>query len=497
MTFPDPVAHRARTEPDRPAVESSRERLTYGELDRRARAVAWRLAGLGVGEGARVALFLHNGTPFVVLLHALARLGAVCVPLHVRLAPPELRWRLEDCQPALLVTEPQLQDRAGQTGWPTVACVDPEHPDLLPESRPERVRLRAAFSLHRVQGVLHTSATTGEPKGAQLTFGNHLWNALASNLHLGCDPEGAWLAVLPLAHVGGAAILWRAALCGGRVVLHERFDPEAFHREVDRGIAYTSVVPTMLQRVLEVRTGRRVPATLQAVLVGGGPVPPELVQEAAQRGWPVAPTYGLTEAASQVTTLHPRLAKTRPDCVGRPLFPVSVRAGRSAEEAEEIRVKGPTVMKGYFRRPKASAEVLRGGWLHTGDVGYVDSEGYLHVLDRRVDLVVTGGENVYPAEVEAVLRRHPAVAEAAVVGVPDPRWGQQVVAFVRPAPGALADPQELVAFCRGRLAGFKVPRRVWLVEDFPRTGLDKVSRRSLREEALRRLAEEKAGVDPW
>ncbi len=497
MTFPDPVAHRARTDPDRPAVESSRERLSYGELDRRARAVAWRLAGLGVGKDSRVALFLQNGTPFVVVLHALARLGAVCVPLHVRLAPPEVRWRLEDWQPALVVTEPQLQGQVRLAGFPTVACVDPEHPELLAESRPERVRLRASFPLHRVQGILYTSATTGEPKGAQLTFGNHLWNALASNLHLGCDPQGAWLAVLPLSHVGGSAILWRAALCGGRVVLHERFDPEAFNREVDQGIAYTSVVPTMLQRVLEDRAGRRVPATLQAVLVGGGPVPPELVREAAQLGWPVAPTYGLTEAASQVTTLHPRLAKTRPDCAGRPLFPVLVRAGPSAEEAEEIRVKGPTVMKGYFRRPKASAEVLRGGWLHTGDVGYLDREGYLHVLDRRVDLIVTGGENVYPAEVEAVLRAHPAVAEAAVVGVSDSRWGQQVVAFVRPASGALTDPQEVVAFCRSRLAGFKVPRRVWVVEDLPRTGLDKVRRWSLREEAARRLAQEGPAVEPW
>ncbi len=493
MTFPDPLAHRARVEPDRPAVEWRWVRLTFGELHGRAGAVARRLAGLGVRRGARVALLLHNGVPFVVLVHALARLQAVCVPLHARLAPPELRWRLEDCRPELVVTEPDLYPRAQEAGWRAVVCVDPDHPELLPESPPERVMLRENYPQGAVQGILYTSATTGEPKGVQLTFGNHLWSALASHLHLGCGCDDPWLAVLPFYHVGGLAVLWRAALCGALVVVHDRFDPEGFNREVDRGVAYTSLVPTVLRRVLEARGGRPVPPTLRAVLVGGGPVPTDLVREAAGAGWPVAPTYGLTEAASQVATLHPHLAAGRPDCAGRPLWPVRVRAGRSEAEAAEILVAGPTVMKGYFRRPHATAQALRGGWLHTGDVGYVDPEGYLHVLDRREDLIVTGGENVYPAEVEAVLRGHPAVAEAAVVGVPDPQWGQQVVAFVRPAPGPPPAVDELVAFCRARLAGFKVPRRVWLVDQVPRSGLDKVSRKALREEAARRLAQELAG----
>ncbi|MFN3285856.1 MAG: class I adenylate-forming enzyme family protein, partial [bacterium] len=203
--------------------------------------------------------------------------------------------------------------------------------------------------------------------------------------------------------------------------------------------------------------------------------------------------YGLTEAASQVATLHPRVAPYRPDSVGRPLLGLEVRAGRSADDPDEILVRGPAVMKGYFRRPEATAQTLRGGWLHTGDVGYLDPEGYLHVLDRREDLIVTGGENVYPAEVEAVLHSHPAVAEAAVVGVPDPQWGHQVVGFVRARPGMEADPQELVSFCRARLAGFKVPRRVWITDRLPRAGLDKVSRRRLRELAAQLLANERAG----
>lgn len=471
-------------------MESRGRKLTFGELDRRARAVARRLAGLGVGPGARVALLLDNGLPFVVLVHALARLQAVCVPLHTRLAPPELRWRLEDCEPELVVTEPGLHPKACEAGWPRIVCIDPDHPELLPESHSEEVTLADSYPQGAVQGILYTSATTGEPKGVQLTFANHLWNALASHLHLGCSAEGPWLVVLPLYHVGGLAVLWRGALSGALVVIHDRFDVELFHREVDRGVAYTSLVPTMLMRVLELKRSRPVPDTLRAVLVGGGPVPAELVRQAAAAGWPVAPTYGLTEAASQVATLHPRLTTLYPDSVGFPLWPVRVRAGPSEAEASEILVAGPTVMKGYFRRPQATSHALRGGWLHTGDVGYLDREGCLHVLDRREDLILTGGENVYPAEVEAVLRSHPAVAQAAVVGIPDPQWGQRVVAFVQPAPGPPPSPEDLITYCRARLAGFKVPRRVWIVSELPRSGLDKVNRKALREEAARRLAQE-------
>jgi O-succinylbenzoic acid--CoA ligase len=492
MTVTDPVAYWARLDPTRPAARGPWGTVSYGELDRRATAVAYRLAGLGVKPGSRVALFLRNGLPFVVLTNALARLRAVCVPLNVRLAPPEVRWRLEDCEPSAVVTEPALLDRVAGVGWPQVVCVDPDHPDLLPQPTPERVRLHDRHHAGSVQGILYTSATTGQPKGAQLTFGNHLWNALASNLLLGCGAEAGWLLALPLYHVGGLAVLWRAALAGSFVVIQDRFDPDEFNRELDSGVAYTSLVPTMLEQVLQARGRRPVPTTLRAVLLGGGPVPAELVERAGRAGWPVAPTYGLTEAASQVATLHPALAARRPDSAGRALFGLRVRAGRSPEEPEEIRVRGPTVMKGYFRRPEATARALRGGWLHTGDVGYVDRDGYLHVLARRDDLIVTGGENVYPAEVEAVLQAHPAVAEAAVVGVPHPHWGQQVVAFVRPQ-GPAPDPQDLLSFCRQRLAGFKVPRRVWVVDQLPRAGLEKVSRQALRQLAARYLSAEGGG----
>jgi O-succinylbenzoic acid--CoA ligase len=500
VTLADPLFHRARTSPDRLALRAGGVSLSFGDLETRVRAAAGRLAGLGVRPGDRVAVLLGNGVPFAVLVWGLARLGAVSVPLSTRLAPPELRNRLADCEPSLLVTEPALLERARQMHGVSVACVDPEHPDLLPDAPTQPVRLRLRHPEGAPQGILYTSATTGDPKGVVLTFGNHVWSAVAANLHLGAGPQDPWLVVLPLYHVGGLAVLWRAALVGAAVVLHERFDPERFCAEVTSGtVAFTSVVPTMLLRVLDVWGAGRPPARLRAVLVGGGPIPPELVVRAAAAGWPVAPTYGLTEAASQVTTLRPEEAASRPQCAGRPLYPLQVRAGPARDRPAEIEVRGPTVMKGYYGRPADTARALRGGWLRTGDVGYVDPEGYLHVVDRRLDLVVSGGENVYPAEVERVLRSHPRVQDAAVVGVPDPRWGQRPVAFVQPVPGAAPGEAELRAFCRERLAAFKVPDRIWTVPDLPRAGLDKVRRSVLRQEAQRllRAASSSGAVLHW
>lgn len=490
MTFLDPLWHRACTSPKRLALRVGRTSLSFGELEAQVRSVASRLAGLGVVSGDRVALLLSNGAPFVVLVYALARLGAVCVPLSTRLAAPELRERISDCEPSLLVTEPALFERAREVAASPVACVDPDHPELLPDApaRPTGMRLR--YPQAALQGILYTSATTGEAKGVMLTFGNHLYSALAVNLHLGANPDDAWLVVLPLYHVGGLAVLWRAALAGCPVILHERFDPDRFCAELRSGIvAFTSLVPTMMQRVLNVWQDSNPPSRLRAVLLGGGPIPQELVVRAARLGWPVAPTYGLTEATSQVTTLRPEEVSVRQESAGRPLFPLEVRAGRSSSRPAEIRVRGPTVMKGYYRRPTETRRALRGGWLHTGDMGYLDRDGYLHVLARRQDLIISGGENVYPAEVERVLRSHPAVQDAVVVGVAHPTWGQRPVAFVQLASGAELREEELRTFCRQRLAAFKVPDRIWAMVEFPRAGLDKVRRSVLQREAQRRLSE--------
>ena len=489
-TTPDWLRTQARALPQRLALIAGDARWTFAELDRRADGTARRLASLGTRDGARVALLLRNRAPYVVLAHALARLGAVMVPLNARLAPAELAWQLADASPDVLVSDDELTRRGIEASRSLehlvhVASGGTAVPDLdaVPEAD---APLRDNIDLAAVQGIVYTSATSGRPKGALLTFGNHWWSAIGSALRLGLQDDDRWLAPLALSHVGGLAIVWRSAIYGITMVLQDGFDPTAVNREIDDGgVTIVSVVAAMLERILEARGGRVFPPSLRCVLLGGGPAPADLLAACRRLNVPVAGTYGLTEAASQVATAGPEESARTPGSAGHPLLPTQVRIdvdgrGAAAHEVGEILVAGPTVMSGYAGRPEETARALREGWLHTGDLGYLDAEGRLYVVDRRDDLIVTGGENVYPAEVEGVLREHPAVADAAVIAVPDPAWGQAVGAAVVLRPAASVSLEELQVFCEGRLAGYKRPRRVWFVSALPRSAGGKLLRRELR-----------------
>ncbi len=493
--LPDWLAHRARTVPERLAVMVGGERWTYAELDVRATRAARRLAALGVGEGDRVAVLLRNGASMVELVHAVPRLGAILVPLNVRLAAAELAWQTTDVGARLVVAHERTAETARRLASlaPTLAIAGATAADAaalgprataLDATAEARAELRAPLDPDAVHTIVYTSGTTGRPKGAMLTVGNHWWSAIGSALNIGVREDDRWLACLPLFHVGGLAILLRSAIYGTAVVVHETFDAGAVSASLDEdGVTIVSLVATMLQRVLEARGDAAVPAPLRLVLLGGGPAPPPLLEACAHRGLPVSQTYGLTETASQVTTLLPADALRRLGSAGKPLYPNEVRiaGAESADEAGEILVRGPVVSPGYWGRPEASAGSRAGGWLHTGDVGRLDADGHLHVLDRRADLIVSGGENVYPAEVESVLLSHPAIAEAGVVGEADETWGQRVVAVVRPRDGAAVSEEELRAHCRSRLGGYKVPARIRLVTDpLPRTAAGKLLRRELR-----------------
>lgn len=487
--IPEWLGRQAAVRPDRLALVSGPVRWSFQELDRRASGTARQLAGFGVTEGSRVAVLLRNGASFVVLTHALVRLRAIMVPLNIRLAVPEMVSQLADSAAAVLVsdahTAPLASDVARQR--PALRCItvdDPEPPLAAPQAATAG---RGAIDLSAVQGIIYTSATAGRPKGVVLTYGNHWWSAVGSAFHLGLRDDDRWLALLPFYHVGGLATVWRSAIYGIPLVVHDAFDPRVANDEIDSGgVTLVSVVPTMLERVLEARGPKPFPPSLRCVLLGGAPAPASLITACITRGVPVAPTYGLTETASQVATLAPGTVRHKPGSCGPALLPTRVRIvqdGRTAAPGEvgEILVQGPTVMLGYAGRPDETAQVLRHGWLHTGDLGYLDHEGCLYVLDRRDDLIITGGENVYPAEVEAVLRQHPAIADAGVVGLPDPVWGQAVTAFVVPQPGARPAEEEIKTFCAGRLAGYKVPRRLWLVDRLPRSAGGKLLRREIRD----------------
>ncbi|HEY9515798.1 MAG TPA: o-succinylbenzoate--CoA ligase, partial [Gemmatimonadaceae bacterium] len=476
----------------------------------------------GVQPGDRVALLLPNGLAFATLLHAAPRAGAVLVPLNLRLTVAEQTWQVVHSGARWLAHDSRTHDSANAlaAAVPGLVLLDANDTSLIrpvdpAHSSPDAPKLEAASlgaasldayelnastpdaASHDAPSpsapylVIYTSGTTGRPKGAVLTHGNLWWSATGSALHLGLRDDDVWLACLPLFHVGGLSILVRAACYGIAAVVHERFDAAAVNAAIDEErVSLVSVVPTMLQRMIDARGDAPYPPTLRCVLLGGGPAPRPLLEACARLCVPVAQTYGLTETASQLATLPPAEALRRLGSAGTPLYPSELRIvdahGRTVPVGApgEILVRGPTVMSGYHSDPGASARALAGGWLHTGDEGRVDADGYLYVLGRRDDMIVTGGENVYPAEVESVLLSHHAVAEVAVIGVPDDAWGQRVVAVVRLNTAANAiDADALRAHCRAQLAGYKVPREVrFTAEPLPRTASGKLRRRALRAE---------------
>ena len=435
----------AALRPDHPALVTAAGTTTYAELHAAAGAAAAALAARGVRPGDRVALALPPGEPFVAALHGSLLLGAAVLPVDARLSPAERESRTAGA--AALVDEP-LARPAGASDPPLRERLDPG----------------------AVATVLHTSGTRAAPKPVELTVGNWQWNALGSALALGFDTADRWLCTLPLSHVGGLSILLRSAIYGTTVVLHERFEAaRAAHALRHDGVTLVSLVATTLQRVLD--TGAEHPPHLRVALIGGGPLAPALAARARAAGFPAAQTYGMTEACSQVTT---SLAG-EPETAGRPL------TGQRVELAAdgEILVRGETVARGALAAD---------GWLHTGDLGALDARGRLTVTGRKADTIVSGGENVAPQEVEAVLLAHPAVADAAVHGVPDAEWGEAVVATVvlreRAAPPgppvADAVATELRAHVAARLARFKVPKRIAFADSLPRTASGKLLRRELR-----------------
>jgi O-succinylbenzoic acid--CoA ligase len=433
------IDNAAERRPDHPALVAGGEVLSWAQLAEGARAASAALAAEAVGEGDRVALALPAGAPFVAALHGTLRLRAVAVPVDLRLGEGEQKAITGDTK--LVIDEPL------QSQGPT-----PDARRPTPDARrptPDTPTL-----------IIHTSGTTGTPRPVVLTRGNWDAHAWASAAALGHPSDERWLCCLPLSHVGGLGTLVRAAVHATTVVLHERFDAAHVATALHEGITGVSLVPTMLKRVLD--HGLQQPALLRVALIGGGPVPAEQLARATAASIPVAQTYGLTEACSQVTAETPGEGTAT---AGRALPGTEV----GVDAGGEILVRGPTVAPGAADDD---------GFLHTGDLGVLDPDGRLTVVGRRSETIVTGGENVAPAEVEAALEAHPAVAEAAVFGRADPEWGERVVAAVVLRTDASA--ADLRAHAAARLAGFKVPKEIEPRPELPRTASGKLRRAELR-----------------
>jgi len=494
--LPDWLARCAENRPEHLAVQCDQVQWSFAELDRQATKLARQLAAIGVQEGNRVALLAASGLPYVAFVHALARLGAILVPLNLRLTPEELCWQVRDVHASLLVCDADYASLAHEIGravpqlpLATLATGSKRGETVLSELPENDAPLRTLIDLDAPQAILYTSGTTGQPKGAIITYGMQWWNAVGSALNLGHSPDDRWLACLPLFHIGGLSILMRSVIYGISVVVHKKFDPFIVNHAIyEDKITIISVVAVMLQRMLAaLDTGGRgagYPSTLRCVLLGGGPVPYPLLEACMLRNIPVVQTYGLTEACSQAVTLSPTDAMRKPGSAGRPLPPVQLRIMRdnssaSPGEPGEIFLKGPTITPGYVDRPEATAQAFQDGWFATGDIGYLDKDGYLYVLDRRADLIICGGENVYPAEIESVLLSHPGIAEAGVCGQADAQWGQVPIAFVVPKAGSIVSAGELLEYIAQKLARYKLPRAIYFTGQLPRTSSGKLLRREL------------------
>lgn len=478
----DAVSLQTHSNPDATALvdATTGESWTYRGLDADVETTAGLLAAHGVGRGDRVAVLMETRPAFAGLAFACARVGAVLVPLNARLAPPELRAQVAAVDPAVCVCERDTEDVAlGLDGVAVLTVDGTGDADRLAGREPAGVDA-ADLAWTDTRALLFTSGTTGDPKAVRLTYANFAASAAASAFRLGVLPDDRWLCPLSLYHMGGLSVVLRSALYGTTAVLTSGFDADAV---LDALAAHdctgVSLVPTMLRRLLD--TDDPVPDSLRFALVGGAPTPPALVERALDAGVPVCPTYGATETTSQVATLRAGQARDHPDSVGRPLLGTDVTvlgddgAVLPPGETGELVVSGPTVTPGYASGDAANDRFCEYG-LRTGDRGHVDADGFLYVGGRQADRIVTGGENVHPAEVADVLCAHPGVADAAVVGIPDDEWGERVGALVVRDDADAVTAEELAAFCEERLAGFKRPRTVRFASELPRTASDTVDR---------------------
>ncbi len=401
------LASRAEQAPDRIALVAGGDTLSYAELAAAVRDEGQRLAEEGIGKGDAAVISLDAGFEYAVRLYALASLSAVACPLDPRLGEEE-------------GAQPETARRAG----------------------PDPIACR-----------ILTSGTTGSPLAVGLTHGNLLWSAAGTGMALGVEPDDRWLCCVPLFHVSGLMILVRSLVYGTTAEIQDGFDTDAVAAAfADGKVTLVSLVATQLTRLLEAGADL---SRLRAIVMGGGPTPVELLEEAIGRGATVVQTYGMTETTSQVATLAPADARRKLGSAGRPLLSAEIRI-----EEDEILVRGPAVA------PGASSE---DGWLRTGDLGRLDDDGFLYVTGRRSELIISGGENVMPGEVEAVLLRHPDVDDVAVVGRPDPEWQEMVTAIVVARGGAAPTPEDLRRHCAESLASFKVPKRFEFTDRLPRS----------------------------
>ncbi|WP_350168085.1 acyl-CoA synthetase [Ilumatobacter fluminis] len=497
----DWIAHHRDNRASKEAVRDlgTGRSFTYGELDARVDAMASYFASLGVGRGDRVAVLAHNGVEYFDVQFACARTGAICVLLNWRLTVNELEYILNDSSPKLLVHDTEfvasaggLQRRCGIATTLEIAGGTPDSPyEQALAAAADGPIDRATLTHDDVLTIMYTSGTTGLPKGAMITHGMNFWNCVNLGIPAGVGLDTVHLNVLPLFHTGGLNCYSNPVLhAGGTVVLVRQFDPGealALIGDPDQGITHFFAVPAPYQFMMQHPDFATTDLSrLRIAGVGGAPCALTIMETWMDRGVLLSQGFGMTETSPAAIFLDPGDALRKIGSTGKALMHTEFRIVNDdggdcgPDEVGELWVAGPHITPGYWNKPEATESAFEGRWLKTGDAARMDDEGFVFIVDRWKDMYISGGENVYPAEVENVLYQIAGVAEAAVIGVPNDRWGEVGLAVLALQPGAEVDRQQVQEHCAERLAKFKVPADIAIVEALPRNATGKVLKRELR-----------------
>jgi long-chain acyl-CoA synthetase len=459
--------------------------LTFRELHTRVEGIAGTLTSRGFGPGDRLALLLPNGPDYIELIYACSMLGVIAVPLNTRLSINEIDQVLEDARPHGIVRHSSLAVPEVTLSWQQVIDKEPLpiSNDLVP---------KVFYDPEAVLGLIYTSGTTGRPKGVVITHENVVADIHNFNYWMRYTEGGIYLHAAPIFHIADFPSMFAAPAFGASQITIPKFSPQTFCETVQREhVTHTVLVPTMINLVTQLPDARKYDlSSLQVLAYGGSPMAPELVHRTRELlpNVKLIQVYGLSETGFLTGLQDEEHTEDKLTSCGRPCPGVDLQvtdtSGKEVEpgQAGELTVRGGNVMRGYWNNPEETINAFRDGFFRTGDIGQQDTAGYFYILDRLKDMIVTGGENVYSGEVEAVIYSHPAVREVAVFGVPDPQWGELVMACVVLKPGATLSADDLVAFCRRSLASYKLPRSVEFSEtDLPKNSSGKVLKRTLRE----------------
>jgi long-chain acyl-CoA synthetase len=487
-TFIDPLKRALQVGAERTAVEYEGNRTSFRELWIRCRKLAGMVSAKGVAPGDRIAIIADNSLQYLEMYVGLPAAGFVIVPLNTRHATPELRYAIEDAGAKLLITD---RDPGSLSDLVDAVITVPDDYETLLHNAPE-MELGVSVTEDTLAGLFYTGGTTGASKGVMLSHRNLISNTIHNMTISQPSQEHVWLLMAPMFHAAGTNAILTGIWSASCQVPLRVFDPATALDLIERhGVTHTLGVPAMIAAITELQLREpRQTATLQLVLHGGSPIATEVVRR-AHKAFPSAEfahVYGATETSPLVTGIRNEqrcLDQPRGRSCGQSLIGVQIKIvdAKGEElptgEVGEVATRGPNVMQGYWRKPEQTASVLRNGWYHTGDLGRLDTDGYLYLVDRAKDMIVTGGENVYCSEVEEALYKHPAVLEAAVIGVPDARWGEAVHAVVVPREPVTAE--ALIEFCREHIAGYKLPKSItFSATELPKSGPGKILKRELR-----------------